>query len=88
MSMVDISEISIVRDFTHPDDCTCYECVGPEYRYSDNGNRFIVNNMKHHTFGEDCEYCGEPKTEYKDLGRKGYYVCWYCTERAGGPLTQ
>lgn len=41
--------------------------------------------MKYHTFGEPCEKCGEPKSEYRDLGRKGVYVCWYCTDRAAGP---
>lgn len=65
-------------EFTHPNDCECYECVGP--RYNDGGT--IVNNMKHHTFGETCDDCGEEKTEYRDLGRKGYYVCWYCEKRA------
>jgi len=62
-------------EFTHPDDCDCYECVG----------RSTGGNMKHHTFGEPCENCGKPKSEYRDLGRKGYYTCWWCEERAGGP---
>lgn len=61
-------------------ECDCYECIGP--RYNENGE--IVNNLKHHTLGEPCEKCGNPKSEYRDLGRKGYYVCWYCTERASG----
>ena len=70
--------------FTIECPCNCYECAGPEYRYDDNGNRYIVNNMKYHTFGEECSECGHEKTEYRDLGRKGYFVCWWCTKRAGG----
>jgi len=70
-------------DFVHPDDCDCYECVGAEYEYHD-GRRVIVNNMKHHTFGEECSECGREKTEYQDLGRKGIYVCWWCQQRAAG----
>lgn len=50
----------------------------------DDGSQYIINNMEYHTFGEPCENCGEPKTEYKDLGRKGRYECWYCEKRAAG----
>ena len=60
--------------------CTCYECVGPEYAYTDRG-RYITNNLKEHTLLEACAECKRPKTEYRDLGRKGYYVCWWCRER-------
>jgi hypothetical protein len=74
-----------LRNYVHPDDCDCYECVGPEYRFTESGHREIVNNMKYHTFGEPCSECGKPKTESRDLGRKGYYVCWWCTERAADP---
>lgn len=70
--------------FTIKKPCTCYECVGPKYKYEDEGRKYIVNNLKYHTFGEECEKCGEPKSEYKDLGRKGYFVCWWCTERTAG----
>ena len=59
-------------------DCNCYECVGPIYEYTDDGHEYIVNNMKHHTLGEPCEECGRPKSEYVDLGTKGYYECYYC----------
>lgn len=72
-------------EFVHPNDCGCYECTSPEVRYS-NGRKTIKNNVKHHTFGEPCENCGKPKSEYKDLGRKGYYICWYCNKRAAGPI--
>lgn len=71
-------------EFTHPNDCDCYECVGPEYRYID-GRKYVWNNMKYHTFGEPCENCEKPKSEYRDLGRKGYYTCWWCEKRAAGP---
>lgn len=67
--------------FTNPNECDCYECVGPEYGYHD-GHRYVKNNMKHHTFGEECKQCGREKTEYLDLGTKGYYVCWWCNDRA------
>jgi len=73
-----------MMEFTHPDNCDCYECVGSRTRWK-NGQRVIINNMKYHTFGEPCENCGEPKSEYRDLGRKGYYVCWWCEKRAAGP---
>lgn len=72
-----------VQHMTEP--CDCYECVGSEFEYTDDGHRFIVNNLKKHTLLEDCERCGRPKTEYRDLGRKGYYVCWWCNDRAAGP---
>ena len=66
--------------FVHPNDCACYECVGSDIRYR-NGHQYVHNNVKHHTFGEPCSDCRKPKSEYRDLGRKGYYVCWYCTKR-------
>lgn len=66
----------------HTEPCDCYECVGPEYHYSEDGHRSIVNNLKKHTQFEPCGECGRPKTEYLDLGRKGYYVCWWCRDRA------
>lgn len=62
--------------------CGCYECVGSKYVYDDQGNRHIQNNFKHHTFLEPCDKCGTPKTEFRDLGTKGYYVCWRCEKRA------
>lgn len=58
--------------------CSCYECVGPEYGYTDDGHTFIKNNLKEHTLGEPCDKCGRPKSEYRDLGRKGYYGCFWC----------
>ncbi len=69
------------REFVAPENCHCYECVGS--KIGEDGA--VQNNVKHHTFGEPCDKCGRPKSEYCDLGRKGYYVCWYCTERAAGP---
>jgi len=74
--------------FVHPNNCNCYECTSPKYKITPNGTKIMVNNMKYHTFGEECNNCGEPKSEYKDLGRKGYYECWYCSKRAAGPLTK
>lgn len=74
-----------MRSYTHPDDCTCYKCVGQDIRYTEDGRRYVHNNMEYHTFGQPCERCGKPKSEYKDLGRKGRYVCWWCTKRAAGP---
>jgi len=68
--------------------CDCYECVEPEYRYGDNGHRFVQNNMKHHTFLEPCDSCDKPKTESRDLGRKGYYECWWCEKRTANTLEQ
>lgn len=64
--------------------CDCYKCVGPEYAYTDDGRKVLVNNMLSHTLGEPCETCGREKSEYQDLGTKGRYVCWWCTERTGG----
>lgn len=63
--------------------CDCYECVGSEMEYTESGHRYVANNLKYHTFLEPCESCGRPKTEYRDLGRKGYYICWWCEKRAG-----
>jgi len=70
--------------YTHPDDCECYECVGQRLEWH-NGRRVVVNNMKHHTFGEECSECGHEKSEYRDLGWKGYYGCWWCRERTADP---
>jgi hypothetical protein len=33
---------------------------------------------------EPCEDCGNPKSEYVDLGTKGVYRCWWCNHRAAG----
>ncbi|ELY73249.1 hypothetical protein [Natrinema pallidum] len=62
--------------------CECYECVGSEYVYTDDGHRYVANNVKYHTLLEPCGECSRPKTEYRDLGRKGYFVCWWCRKRA------
>lgn len=73
--------------YSNVDPCSCYECVGAEYEYGKNGDRFVVNNMKYHTLHEPCETCGRPKSEYRDLGRKGCYECWWCHRRtADGKL--
>jgi len=68
-------------EYTHPDNCDCYKCIGEKKAY-ENGHVYTVNNMEHHTFGEACDNCGKPKSEYKDLGRKGRYTCWWCNKRA------
>lgn len=75
------------------DTCDCYECVGSKTAYTEDGHRYVVNNLKKHTLLEPCEQCGKPKSEYRDLGRKGYYECWWCGDRAasdphGPPETQ
>lgn len=67
-------------------DCPCYKCVGSEYGYDDQGRRHVTNNMEYHTLGEPCGECGREKSEYRDLGRKGRYVCWWCRDRAAGPF--
>ncbi len=72
-----------MTDFVHPTECACYECAGAEREWVD-GRVRTVNDVKHHTFGEPCDDCGKPKSEYRDLGRKGYYVCWWCTRRVAG----
>lgn len=51
--------------------CDCYKCA--ETDYSDDGS--IQNNMEYHTYGMECDVCGKERTEYKDLGRKGRFVC-------------
>lgn len=66
-------------------ECDCYECIGPVYEYTDDGHRYVHNNLKRHTLGESCAECGRQKTEYRDLGTKGYYTCWWCNKRAAGP---
>jgi hypothetical protein len=53
------------------DGCDCYKCT--ESEYDEEGN--IKNNMEYHTYGQECEVCGKERTEYKDLGRKGRFVC-------------
>lgn len=54
--------------------CDCYKCEGPEYS-THNGHEYISNNMEYHTYGELCDVCGKERTEYKDLGTKGRFVC-------------
>lgn len=65
----------------HTGTCNCYECVGEEFMYDEDNRRYTKNNLKKHTQLEPCEDCGRPKTEYRDLGTKGYYECWWCNER-------
>jgi hypothetical protein len=65
--------------------CGCYECIGPRYESDEQGRRFVANNCKHHTEFEPCAECGRPKTEYRDFGRKGYFVCWWCNHRSVSP---
>jgi hypothetical protein len=61
-----------------PPSCNCYECTGSDIRYTDDGHKYVHNNLKLHTLGERCENCGRPKGKHRDLGRKGYYVCYVC----------
>lgn len=60
-----------------PSECGCYKCEGAEYEVI-NGTEMITNNMEYHTYGQECSTCGTPRTEYRDLGRKGRYVCPEC----------
>lgn len=57
------------------DGCECYKCTEPEYMDKPRGDIIMKNNMEYHTYGEPCEHCGRPKTEYKDLGNEGRFVC-------------
>lgn len=66
--------------------CSCYECIGSKILYTDDGHKYVYNNVKLHTLCEPCENCGRPKSEYLDLGRKGYFECWWCQDRAAGPF--
>ena len=67
---------------TPPEACDCYKCDEQQLHYHDDGHITVMNNMEYHTFHEPCGNCGRPKTEYRDLGRKGRYVCWWCRHRA------
>jgi hypothetical protein len=71
-----------MHGYVHPDRCTCYKCVGTEFGWTDDGHRYVANNMEYHTFGQPCPTCGRPRSEYRDLGTKGRYVCWWCRDRA------
>lgn len=66
-----------------PATCDCYKCIGPEYEWTQEYGKVLMNDMEHHTFLEPCRDCGRPKTEYRDLGTKGRYVCWWCRKRTG-----
>jgi hypothetical protein len=57
------------------ENCRCYECEDSK-THPETGR--VMNNMKYHTFLEECDECGTPKTKSLDLGRKGYYVCPEC----------
>lgn len=61
-----------------PEKCECYKCTEPEYAEGPSGTEYITNNMEHHTYGQECEECGAERTKYRDLGRKGRYVCPNC----------
>lgn len=73
-----------MRRFTAPGDCGCYKCVGQDIRYH-NGHAYVHNDMEYHTFGQPCRTCGHARSEYKDLGRKGRFVCWWCRKRTAEP---
>lgn len=59
--------------------CTCYICTEPVYGYTDDGHKYIINNL--HDEHQQCENCGRLKTEYCDRGSYGIYKCWWCTKR-------
>jgi len=60
------------------EECPCYKCSEEQIYYHENGFQETVNNMEYHTYGEPCGECGGPRTKYRDLGRKGRYVCSEC----------
>ena len=60
------------------DECPCYKCAGEERAVDDRGHEYTANNMEYHTYGEPCDECGTERTKYRDLGRKGRYVCPEC----------
>lgn len=63
-----------------PETCDCYKCAEPIYEWDEErGQKVIINNV--HGELQACEDCGRPKTEYRDLGRKGVYECWWCDVR-------
>lgn len=64
--------------------CPCTSCLGESIvKHTDEGDRIVMNNL--HGRLRPCEECGRAKTEYVDLGTKGYYECWWCEDRAAGP---
>lgn len=75
--------MSTVEPVTEP--CHCTLCLGESIvEYTDDGHPVVMNNL--HGKLRPCEECGRPKTEYVDLGTKGRYECWWCTERAAGTV--
>lgn len=68
-----------------PDRCDCYKCVGSEYEWTEEYGRVLMNDLEWHTLLAPCPDCGRPRTEYRDLGTKGRFVCWWCRKRAAGP---
>lgn len=60
------------------EECPCYKCSEEQIFVHDSGWKETVNNMEYHTYGEPCGECGEDRTQYLDLGRKGRYVCPEC----------
>ena len=62
-----------------PEECTCYKCSEPVYYYDGHTKR-TFNNV--HGELTPCDDCGRLKSEWFDLGTKGYYKCWWCERRA------
>lgn len=60
------------------DECPCYKCSEERVYIHEDGFQEVANNMEYHTYGTECRDCGEPRTQYKDLGRKGRFVCPEC----------
>lgn len=59
-------------------ECPCYKCSEQLLYVHEDGFKEVVNNMEYHTYGEDCRECGESRTVFRDLGRKGRFVCPDC----------
>jgi hypothetical protein len=63
--------------------CQCYRCTTPVYSYTEDGIKYIKNNL--HGELRPCETCGRPKSEYSDHGAWGEYTCWWCNTRTADP---
>ena len=77
-SLTEIESISHDELPVSEEECPCYKCSEQMLYVHENGFEEIANNMEYHTYGEECKECGGLRTEYRDLGRKGRFVCSDC----------
>jgi len=68
---------NLQHPYVDPEECDCWKCEAPRYKWID-GHKTVMNNMEWHTYGQECDDCGAERTQYRDLGRKGRYVCPEC----------